>query len=112
MVDDAESGRRLPSLAPVSAKLMCPLYVVTRPAWWAGPFARSDGTRTSVISELFRTKVDNGLIGNFTFDENGDISESPITILRAERAGGANTILSFEGARIVSVERPRASLVR
>ena len=74
--------------------------------------ARSDGTRTSVISELFRTKVDNGLIGNFTFDENGDISESPITILRAEREGGANTILSFEGARIVSVERPRASLVR
>ena len=74
--------------------------------------ARSDGTRASVIRELFRTKVENGLLGDFTFDANGDISESPITILQAQRAGGANTILSFEGARIVRIERPRASLVR
>jgi DNA-binding SARP family transcriptional activator/ABC-type branched-subunit amino acid transport system substrate-binding protein len=74
--------------------------------------ARSDGTRVSVIRELFRTKVTGGLIGDFTFDENGDISESPITILRTERAGGSNTILSFEGATIASIERPPARLVR
>jgi branched-chain amino acid transport system substrate-binding protein len=74
--------------------------------------ARSDGTRASIIRELFRTKVEDGLLGDFTFDANGDISESPITILRAERAGGSNTILSFEGARIVRIERPRVSLVR
>ncbi|OFW75681.1 MAG: hypothetical protein A2Y55_12120 [Actinobacteria bacterium RBG_16_68_12] len=74
--------------------------------------ARSDGTRAAVIRELFRTKVEGGLLGDFTFDANGDISESPITILRARRAGGSNTILSFEGARIVSIERPQASLVR
>jgi branched-chain amino acid transport system substrate-binding protein len=74
--------------------------------------ARSDGKRASVIRELFRTDVEDGLLGDFTFDANGDISESPITILRAVRRGGSNTILSFEGAEIVSVERPRASLVR
>jgi ABC-type branched-subunit amino acid transport system substrate-binding protein len=74
--------------------------------------ARSDGTRESVIRELFRTDVKRGLLGDFTFDENGDISESPITILRAQRAGGGNTILSFEGAQIVRIERPQASLVR
>ncbi|HEX4747222.1 MAG TPA: BTAD domain-containing putative transcriptional regulator [Gaiellaceae bacterium] len=74
--------------------------------------ARSDGTRGSVIRELFRTDVRGGLIGDFTFDENGDISQSPITILQAQRGGGANTILSFEGARIVRIERPQASLVR
>jgi branched-chain amino acid transport system substrate-binding protein len=74
--------------------------------------ARSDGTRASVVRELFRTRVRGGLLGDFTFDDNGDISESPITILRAQRPGGKNTILSFDGARIVSVERPQASLVR
>jgi len=74
--------------------------------------ARSDGTRASVLRELFRAKVTAGLLGDFSFDENGDISESPITILRAERGGGANTILSFEGAVIESIQRPQASLVR
>jgi len=74
--------------------------------------ARSDGTRASVIRELFRSKVTRGLLGDFSFDENGDISESPITILRAERGGGANTILSFEGAVIDRVERPEGVLVR
>ena len=74
--------------------------------------ARSDGTRASVIRELFRTDVEDGLLGDFTFDANGDISESPVTILRTLRRGGSNTILSFEGAEIVRVERPQVSLVR
>ena len=74
--------------------------------------ARSDGSRASVIRELFRMDVQGGLLGDFTFDENGDISQSPITILRAERGGGANTVRSFEGARIVRVEHPRASLLQ
>jgi DNA-binding SARP family transcriptional activator/ABC-type branched-subunit amino acid transport system substrate-binding protein len=74
--------------------------------------ARSDGTRASVIRQLFRTKVKDGLLGDFTFDENGDISASPVTILRAERAGGSNTVQSFEGARIVRIERPSVGLVR
>jgi branched-chain amino acid transport system substrate-binding protein len=74
--------------------------------------ARSDGSRASVIRELFRTDVEGGLLGDFTFDANGDISESPITILRVQRADGSTTSRGFEGARIVRVERPRASLVR
>ena len=74
--------------------------------------ARSDGTRASVIRELFRTDVEDGFLGDFTFDANGDISESPVTILRALGRGGSNTIQSFEGAEIVGVERPQASLVR
>jgi branched-chain amino acid transport system substrate-binding protein len=74
--------------------------------------ARSDGTRASVIRELFGTKVTDGLLGDFSFDANGDISESPVTILRALRGGGSDTVLSFEGAGIVSIERPAGSLVR
>ena len=77
------------------------------------PFVRRhQAGRGRPIHEPLRTKVTDGLIGDFTFDENGDISQSPVTILRAQRAGGSNTILSFEGARIVSIERPQASLVR
>jgi DNA-binding SARP family transcriptional activator/ABC-type branched-subunit amino acid transport system substrate-binding protein len=74
--------------------------------------ARSNGTRASIIEELFRIHVKGGLLGDFVFDANGDISQSPVTILRVRRAGGDNTILSFEGATIVRIEHPRASLVR
>jgi branched-chain amino acid transport system substrate-binding protein len=34
---------------------------------------RSDGTRSSVVRELFRTNVRNGIMGSFRFDRNGDI---------------------------------------
>jgi branched-chain amino acid transport system substrate-binding protein len=34
--------------------------------------AASDGTRTSVIEQMFGTTVTDGLIGSFSFNENGD----------------------------------------
>jgi len=34
----------------------------------------SDGSRSSVIDEVYKTKVDNGLIGSFSFNKNGDIT--------------------------------------
>jgi branched-chain amino acid transport system substrate-binding protein len=36
--------------------------------------AKSDGTRSDVISKVFATKVNNGLIGSFEFNKNGDLS--------------------------------------
>ena len=42
--------------------------------------ARSDGTRASVTKELFKTRVENGILGNIRFDKNGDPVEAPITI--------------------------------
>ena len=33
---------------------------------------RSDGTRASVVKELFKTNVKNGIMGTFRFDKNGD----------------------------------------
>ncbi len=33
---------------------------------------RSDGTRASVVKELFKTNVKNGIMGTFRFDRNGD----------------------------------------
>jgi len=73
--------------------------------------ARSDGTRASVLDELFRTRVRDGLLGSFGFDANGDTTESPITILRVVRGGGSNAVLSIEGGVVEQVVRPSPRLV-
>jgi branched-chain amino acid transport system substrate-binding protein len=72
---------------------------------------RSDGTRASVVRELFETRVTDGLLGSFRFDANGDISESPVTIVRVERPSSGNKIRSVAGAKVASVERPSPALV-
>jgi ABC-type branched-subunit amino acid transport system substrate-binding protein len=46
--------------------------------------ARSDGTRASVVEELFATKVENGILGSFSFDRFGDIDPAPVGIYRYE----------------------------
>ena len=38
-----------------------------------GAIAKSNGTRASVVKEMFRTRVTNGIMGTFRFDKNGDI---------------------------------------
>ena len=73
--------------------------------------ARSDGTRASVVRELFATRVTNGLLGSFGFDANGDISESPVTIVQVQRPGSSNAIADVGGARVAKVERPSPGLV-
>jgi hypothetical protein len=52
--------------------------------------------------------VKGGLLGSFAFDVNGDITESPVTILRAGGGPGSR----IEGATVARVLRPQASLVR
>ena len=74
--------------------------------------ARSDGTRASIVSELFRTRVKDGLIGSFSFDRYGDITESPVTIVRVQRQGNSTVNQSVDGAVVERVVRPKASLVR
>jgi branched-chain amino acid transport system substrate-binding protein len=44
--------------------------------------ARSDGTRASVVREVYATKVRNGILGSFSFDRFGDIVPAPVTIYR------------------------------
>jgi branched-chain amino acid transport system substrate-binding protein len=73
--------------------------------------ARSNGTRSSVLEQLFGTHVKAGLLGTFAFDANGDTTESPITILRVSRGGGKNTLLSVEGGAVERVVRPSPRLV-
>jgi branched-chain amino acid transport system substrate-binding protein len=45
---------------------------------------RSDGTRASVVDELFATKVENGILGSFTIDRFGDIDPAPVGVYRYE----------------------------
>jgi ABC-type branched-subunit amino acid transport system substrate-binding protein len=73
--------------------------------------ARSDGTRPSVLKELFATRITNSLLGSFGFDANGDISESPVTIVRVQGGGRGNLVQSLDGAPVVSVQRPSPELV-
>ena len=35
---------------------------------------KSDGTRSDVINKVYATKINNGLIGSFSFNKNGDLS--------------------------------------
>ncbi len=46
--------------------------------------ASSDGTRASVVEELFATKVENGILGSFSFDRFGDIVPAPVGVYRFE----------------------------
>ncbi|HSF61771.1 MAG TPA: BTAD domain-containing putative transcriptional regulator [Gaiellaceae bacterium] len=73
--------------------------------------ARSDGTRRSVVDELFRTRVADGLLGSFGFDANGDVSETPMTIVQVRNGGSADTVQSVKGAPVVRVVRPSPGLV-
>ena len=49
--------------------------------------SRSDGTRASVTDALFKTHIANGILGNISFDKNGDLASTsghPITIYKQQ----------------------------
>jgi branched-chain amino acid transport system substrate-binding protein len=52
---------------------------------------RSDGTRASVATELFKTDVKDGILGSFKINENGDTNANPVTIYQIK--GGKQTTL-------------------
>ena len=45
----------------------------------ADALERSDGTRASVIDELFRVRLDDSLVGDVAFDDRGDIVRGAVT---------------------------------
>ena len=62
--------------------------------------ARSDGTRASVVDELFATKVETGIRGSFSFDDYGDIDPAPIGVYRFEnRELVAHDVVRTPGGR-------------
>jgi DNA-binding SARP family transcriptional activator/ABC-type branched-subunit amino acid transport system substrate-binding protein len=47
--------------------------------------ARSDGTRASVSRQLLRTRVRDGILGDFAITPSGDTTAGAVTILRVQR---------------------------
>lgn len=73
--------------------------------------ARSDGTRGSVVDELFRAREPDGLTGPVDFDARGDTVKGAVTILRVTDGKGSHDIASAEGAAVERVARLDPSLV-
>jgi len=66
---------------------------------------KSDGTRSDVIAKVFATKVSNGLIGNFSFNKNGDLTGAKGAAVLFTIYKGTNKLVTFKTAA------PKANLV-
>jgi DNA-binding SARP family transcriptional activator/ABC-type branched-subunit amino acid transport system substrate-binding protein/streptogramin lyase len=76
-----------------------------------GAIARSDGTRSSVTRELRGTTVEDGILGDIRFDENGDLVEGPVTIFRVVGKGRPGFGGGYEGAVVDRVVTARSDLL-
>jgi branched-chain amino acid transport system substrate-binding protein len=74
--------------------------------------ARSDGTRASVLEELSAGEVKDGILGDFRFDRNGDITPAQIPIFRVTGTTppDARVFELFQGAVVDRVLTVPASL--
>lgn len=50
--------------------------------------ARSNGTRASVVEELFETRLKGGFLGSFSFDRRGDITPASIAVYTIRNGEG------------------------
>ena len=73
--------------------------------------ARSDGTRAPSSASSSGRASATASSARSGFDRNGDISESPVTIMRVVRKGSSTRTLSVEGGVVARVVRPSSSLV-
>jgi hypothetical protein len=67
--------------------------------------ANSDGSRQGIIDEVFKTKVNNGLIGSFEINENGDITGAKGAALLFTIYKGTNKLVTLK------TTAPKANLV-
>jgi branched-chain amino acid transport system substrate-binding protein len=67
--------------------------------------ANSDGSRTGVIEQVFKTKINNGLIGSFEINQNGDITGAKGAALLFTIYKGTNHLETLKTAA------PKANLV-
>ena len=76
--------------------------------------ARSDGTRASVLEELRRAKVEDGILGDFGIDRYGDITPARLAIFRVTGATppDAPVFPQFDGAVFDRVIEVPATLAR
>jgi branched-chain amino acid transport system substrate-binding protein len=70
-----------------------------------GAIAKSDGSRSSVIDQAFKTKVSNGYIGGFEFNENGDVTGASGAVLTFSVYRGTDKLTS------IKTMQPKADLI-
>jgi ABC-type branched-subunit amino acid transport system substrate-binding protein len=51
--------------------------------------AQSNGTRADIAKQLFKVHLKNSILGNVSFNHNGDVTSNPVTIYRVK--GGKST---------------------
>jgi branched-chain amino acid transport system substrate-binding protein len=51
--------------------------------------AQSNGTRGSIAQQLFKVHLKNSILGNVSFNKNGDVTSNPVTVYRVK--GGQST---------------------
>jgi branched-chain amino acid transport system substrate-binding protein len=74
---------------------------------------RSDGTRASVLHELRQLQIEGGILGNFRFDANGDMTPPSITVYRVTGEGARSDAPDiWGGADFDRLVRVPAELVR
>jgi branched-chain amino acid transport system substrate-binding protein len=98
---DFLAAERKPALTGLAASYS--MYAAQAAEVMLDAIARSDGTRASVTRELTATRVQNGFLGSFRFDRNGDTNRQWTTILRPVGAAAKRDRLGIEGADVVSV---------
>lgn len=74
--------------------------------------AGSDATRRSVVDRLKATKVENGILGSFFFDRNGDMTPAPVTIYRVTGHLSQEPAPDFRGAAVDRVVHVPVTIVR
>ena len=74
---------------------------------------KSDGSRSSVIENVFKTKVDNGLIGSFSLNENGDLTGAKGAAVLFTIYNGTNHLVTIKTTgpdpKLVAAARKEAS---
>jgi ABC-type branched-subunit amino acid transport system substrate-binding protein len=53
--------------------------------------AASNGSRSDVTKQLFKIHLNNSILGNVSFNANGDVTSNPVTIYKVK--GGKSTTL-------------------
>jgi branched-chain amino acid transport system substrate-binding protein len=76
--------------------------------------ARSDGSRESVLAQLRRTRVEDGILGSFRFDSGGDMTPAPVMIVRVTgRTPPGEALFDYlQGAAVEGVVNVPARLAR
>ncbi len=52
---------------------------------------QSNGTRADVAKQIFRIRLKNSILGDLSFNKNGDVTANPVTIYKVK--GGKSTTL-------------------